>query len=324
MNIAYCGKFKYEYFRAITDAGHEVRLVDTNVPEIPSIQDRADLAIFLADADAIAAWASGFANTPSLKFLRGYADRPLIIILDMDGSELYHQATWNIVDRVYKGVIWANYYINQYGTGTWKPRAPTPQELLSHVAFSPWARGNLKLNFFVPTNLPSYSHPGSFAAVRRHDTHTGVDLYGSPGDIVYSFTPGVVESIHDFTGPDALGVDGKPLSWWLPTKAVTVRLGSQYFVYGEIVPNPYLKVGSRVFPKTEIGTLTPVLPPHKLRSDIPHHSTTMLHFEWWEGAWDQKWDTWRHGAARPKGLKDPTNRLIALSRGSDQGSGVND
>jgi hypothetical protein len=73
-----------------------------------------------------------------------------------------------------------------------------------------------------------------------------------------------------------------------------------------------------------IGKLTPVLPPHKHRPDIPNHSTTMLHLEWWQGRWDQRWDTWHHGEPRPVGLKDPTSRLIALSRGVKQTSGLDD
>ncbi len=335
MNIAYLGRDYSELLRTLKGLGHDVRR--THGIEH---RDWADTVIFFADVNSFAGWQAGFANTPDLAFLRGWYKRPLIVLFNMPEDEFFHPAHFphrNIYQHDPQ-VVWANEHHNfMQGSYVWEPYTPSVETIVSLLELEQWTfpRGFFQY-FYVPydwkdppadkrnpdgTPVP---HPGAFGAPRRHDIHTGIDLYGKPGDPVYPFLPGVVESIHDFTGPDAKGRDGKPLDWWLPTKAVTVRRGSQYLVYGEIIPNSDLKVGHKVTTNDSIGTLTPVLPPHKHRPDIPNHSTTMLHLEWWQGRWDQRWDTWHHGEPRPVGLKNPTRRLLALSRGAKQPSGLDD
>ena len=160
--------------------------------------------------------------------------------------------------------------------------------------------------------IPKKKHPGSFGAVRKHDVHTGVDLYASDGDWVQAFEPGVVVGIVDFTGSKVLGEDGTPMTWWNDTQAVLVKGPSGIIVYGEIEPNGNLQVGSPVHRGglgNIIGTVKAVLPPEKKRKDIPHHSNAMLHVELYTNETAEKnfrWKSWNVGEPRPEGLLDPT------------------
>lgn len=164
---------------------------------------------------------------------------------------------------------------------------------------------------FIPTN----PHPGSFGAVRKHDVHTGVDLYTTKGRNVTPVQPGIVVDIVDFTGSKVMDPEGKPMSWWNDTKAVLVKGLSGVVVYGEILPNPHIKIGDLVGDTHVIGEVTPVLPDHKIRSDIPHHSVSMLHIELYTSQAAEKnfrWGTWEVGGPRPEGLLDPTPFLKAM------------
>lgn len=162
--------------------------------------------------------------------------------------------------------------------------------------------------------VPQYPHPGAFGAVRKFDTHTGVDLYTKHGVHVFPVEMGVVVDIVDFTGSKVKDEHGNSMSWWNDTKAVLVKGASGVVVYGEIQPS--CVVGEVVSCKNPIGYVIPVLPDHKLRPDIPHHSTSMLHIELYESAAAEKdfrWGVWKNGEPQPKGLRDPTQFLLNMS-----------
>lgn len=164
---------------------------------------------------------------------------------------------------------------------------------------------------FIPTN----PHPGSFGAVRKHDVHTGVDLYTTAHALVSVVEPGIVVDIVDFTGSKVLDPIGKPMSWWNDTKAVLVKGVSGVVVYGEVLPNASLRIGDVVALGETIAEVIPVLPPHKHRTDIPHHSVSMLHIELYTTQAAEKnfrWGTWKVGGPRPDGLLDPTPFLKAM------------
>ncbi len=154
--------------------------------------------------------------------------------------------------------------------------------------------------------LPINAHPGSFGHTRKYNFHEGIDLYGEPGDTVYAIRNGVVISNCTFTGP----AEGHP--WWLDTDAVLVKDEHGYYVYGELRSN--LKPGDLVSAGDIIGKLTPVLTDDKFRSDIPGHSTTMLHLERWNSSYDPNsgWMAWNTRLERPKYLEDPTPELINI------------
>jgi phosphopantothenoylcysteine decarboxylase len=165
--------------------------------------------------------------------------------------------------------------------------------------------------------IPKAPHPGSFGAVRRHDIHTGVDLYTQDGAEVFAVETGVIVDIVDFTGSKVTDKDGKPMSWWNDTKAVLIKGLSGVVVYGEIEPLQYLKVGSKVSLGQPIGQVKAVLPPNKIRLDIPHHSTAMLHIELYESIAAEaefRWDLWPVGGEKPNGLLDPTPYLKDLKK----------
>lgn len=166
-----------------------------------------------------------------------------------------------------------------------------------------WFPINTQKNRGIPIN----AHPGAFGCRRKYDFHTGIDLYGKPGDWVYAIDDGIVVSVDRFTGK-------RPDSWWLPTDAIIVECANCNWVYGEIIPNPKIRIGDRVRSGQLLGELTPVLPPEKLRLDIPKHSVTMLHLEKYDRTYEPEmgWAIWKDRLDRPKYLVDPTNDLIAI------------
>lgn len=138
--------------------------------------------------------------------------------------------------------------------------------------------------------------PGQFGAVRRHDVHTGVDLYCPAGSLVVAVEGGAVVAVEDFTGPDA----GSP--WWLPTQAVLVEGASGVVVYGEVAP--LVAPGDRVEAGGPVGAVLRVLRRDKGRP------TAMLHLELMvPGSRATVW--WRLGQDWPAPLLDPTPRLKA-------------
>lgn len=162
------------------------------------------------------------------------------------------------------------------------------------------------INFEKLRGLPINSHPGAFGCARKFNFHEGIDLYGEPGDWVYAIRGGEVISNRSFTGPSE-GHD-----WWLDTDALLIKDEYGYYVYGELHSN--LKAGDIVHAGDKIGELTPVLPPHKKRLDIPGHSVTMLHLERWNALYSPEmgWSAWDSRETRPIYLEDPTPELISI------------
>lgn len=151
-------------------------------------------------------------------------------------------------------------------------------------------------------DIPENKHPGSFGAVRKHDVHTGVDLYVPSEDLVLAVENGIVVAVENFTGPGA----GSP--WWLPTYAILVEGESGVVAYGEVIPMG-IKKGEMVLKGQILAHVSPVLPEEKQRSDIPGHSRFMLHFELYEhGTRETVW--WNLGENKPPNLLDPTQKLM--------------
>jgi hypothetical protein len=143
------------------------------------------------------------------------------------------------------------------------------------------------------------SAEGMFGAERKHDIHTGIDLYTIRNSPVFAMEDATVVAIEEFTGP--------PESpWWLPTKAVLAEGRSGTILYGEL--NPTVQVGDQIKEDQIIGHVLPVLPENKVRSDIPGHSRCMLHLELYEKG-TTKSTIWKLGEPCPEGLKDPTALL---------------
>lgn len=155
--------------------------------------------------------------------------------------------------------------------------------------------------------------PGRFGSKRKHDVHTGVDLYCPPDTLVRAVEDGWVVGIEPFTGRGVVDpVTGKESTWWNDTSAVLVEGARGVVVYGEVdasggfnaQPRP-LWVGKRVRAGEVIAIVSePVLKRFKGRP------TMMLHLELMAtGSRECAW--WPLGKKRPHGLLDPTPFLEA-------------
>ena len=143
-------------------------------------------------------------------------------------------------------------------------------------------------------SLPEAQAAGAFGVVRRHDVHTGVDLYAEEDAPTYAVEDGVVVAVEDFTGARA------DSPWWHDTQAVLVEGASGVVLYGELTTE--LREGARVRRGDVIGRVRRVLRHDKGRP------TTMLHVELYAyGTRASVW--WRHGEPRPAALRDPTTLL---------------
>ena len=148
---------------------------------------------------------------------------------------------------------------------------------------------------------PAPSSPGSFGAVRKHDVHTGVDLYCPDGTPVVAAERGTVIAVVPFTGP---GTD-PPSPWWNPTRAILVEGVDHVLCYGEVLS--HVEVGDVVQPGQAIGSVLRVLKEDKGRP------TSMLHFEMYErGTTEPVW--WHPGEEKPPHLLDPTHFILRLLR----------
>ncbi len=156
------------------------------------------------------------------------------------------------------------------------------------------------LNSVVPVGR----HPGAFGYVRKFDTHTGVDLYTIDGDAVYAVEDGVVVDRNWFTGANV------NMPWWEDTEAITVEGVSGVVLYGEVTP--LVNVGDSVKAGDLIAHVKRVLPEHKRRNDIPHHSTSMLHVELYDHGYRGSWAVWNEN--KPSELCDPTPFLMNAAK----------
>ena len=141
-------------------------------------------------------------------------------------------------------------------------------------------------NFNPPTD------EGAFGAIRKHDIHTGVDLYCRAGTKVYAMENGEVVNIDFFTGPIA----GSP--WWNDTFAVLIEGKHGVICYGEIAPVDGLSVGHKIKEGDLIGRVAQVLKKNKRKP------MSMLHLELYKhGTRETVW--WKHGEAKPDQLLNP-------------------
>lgn len=146
----------------------------------------------------------------------------------------------------------------------------------------------------APALLPDA--PGQFGALRRHDIHTGVDLYCAPRTAVLAVEAGQVVDVSPFTGAHVPAPDTSP--WWNDTWAVLVEGASGVVVYGEL--SPCVQLGQWVAAQECLGQVDiPVLKVFKGRPMV------MLHLELLRGGSRQTF-WWAQGAPCPEGLLDPS------------------
>jgi hypothetical protein len=152
----------------------------------------------------------------------------------------------------------------------------------------------------LPFNIYSFPEvgPNSFGANRKHDIHTGIDLFCAERQPIYAMEDGIVVNILPFTGPKA------DSPWWNDTNAVMVEGKSGVILYGELTPNPKLKIGDSIKQRTLIGRIVKVL---KKDKKLP---ASMLHLELYvPGTTEPVW--WHHNQEQPKELLNPNSLMTA-------------
>ena len=157
--------------------------------------------------------------------------------------------------------------------------------------------------------LPRYNEPGSFGAIRKHDIHTGVDIYVKENTLVYPVENGEVIDIRKFTGKEAGS------EWWNETWVVSIKGKSGIVSYGEIQPNQNINIGDKLSINDIIGKVIAVLPKEKTRKDIRNHNNAMLHLELYKNLEDGIAVVWNLNEDRPKNLLDPTIYLYNIGEG---------
>ena len=115
--------------------------------------------------------------------------------------------------------------------------------------------------------IPIGNHPGAFNFKRKNHYHEGVDLYAQNNEPIYNIKDAIIINIHPFTGKNA----NSP--WWEDTFCVLTKSSTCYFLYGEIIPNPLLKIGDFIKEGALIGKIKTVL---KKDKGLP---MSMLHLE---------------------------------------------
>lgn len=145
--------------------------------------------------------------------------------------------------------------------------------------------------------IPDPTSPNAFGAIRKHDVHTGVDLFCPEGSFVYAIESGTVIGVFQFTGVDV----GMP--WWNDTYGVLVSGKSGNFLYGEIQPE--VGLGDTVLEGDIIGSVMKVLKTDKGKP------MSMLHLELYEKEYMGRGVTWNLGEPKPDLLLDPTDILKA-------------
>ena len=159
--------------------------------------------------------------------------------------------------------------------------------------------------------IPLSGHPGAFGAARKHDIHTGVDLYVPEGTPVYALNDGVVVDISKFTGPDA----NPPCPWWNETYSVTIFNPETkiFLLYGEINVVDFPTSPFFIKKGTLLGTVAKVLKKDKGKP------MSMLHVEAYTKLKCTMLDNkhmqiihpyWNHYEQCPDGLLDPTSFII--------------
>lgn len=149
--------------------------------------------------------------------------------------------------------------------------------------------------------LHTKPHPGGFGVIRKHDIHTGMDLYCQPEQKVVAVEDGEVVVIEEFTGSKS----NPPTPWWEDTQAVLIEGASGVVVYGEIKPIEGLRAGQKVKQGEIIGHVSTVL---KKDKGLP---MTMLHIELYKPG-TRETVIWSLNEPKPDNLLDPTMKLVFL------------
>ena len=265
-----------------------------------NLRDQASaLVIAPCSANTLAKISGGICDNLLTSIARAWdRNRPFIIAPAMNTYMLEHPTTGEHLLRFTK------FSKNNYNI-------PVQSKMLACGTYGAGAMGSIEdiiketigaLKWSFPLSecngLPIEGHPGAFACQRKHEKHTGVDLYSKEGSLVKAVEAGVVVGVEHFTGE----WDNSP--WWENTNCVLIEGASGVVCYGEIDHASWISVGKQVQRGQYIGNVKRVLKDGKERKDIPGHSTSMLHIE-----------LYPHGTVKASNgfenhLQDPTPFLL--------------
>lgn len=147
--------------------------------------------------------------------------------------------------------------------------------------------------------VPCVNPQGGFGALRKHDIHTGIDIYCEPHSIVRAVEDCRILDVIPFTGPSA------DSPWWNDTKAVIARGASGIVVYGEVCGGPLTTalIGKNVPRGYALDYVVPVLKEDK---GLP---MSMLHLELYDPDLYLEPVVWKLGEPKPPMLLDPTSLI---------------
>lgn len=132
-----------------------------------------------------------------------------------------------------------------------------------------------------------------FAAKRKFDIHTGIDIFVPNGTKVHSMNDGIVVNVEWFTGINSI----PPTPWWNDTKAVWIQgMNKVVIVYGEIETK--LKIGQKIKKGQVVGKIIQVLKKQKV------NPPAMLHLEMYKEKPDNT-VIWNHDEEIPNLLLNP-------------------
>lgn len=127
-------------------------------------------------------------------------------------------------------------------------------------------------------DIPVLQHYGAYGVRRKHDVHSGIDLYAPEDEPVYAIEDGEVVYVGPFTGPKC------GTHWWNDTNAIYVLGDTATIVYGEVKELSYVIKGTKIKQGHCIGNVVPVL---KVDKGKP---MSMLHLSMKQRGYDALYD----------------------------------
>lgn len=144
----------------------------------------------------------------------------------------------------------------------------------------------------LPGIIPQIPPPhGRFAAQRKFDIHSGIDLYAEPGTRVVAIENCTVIDVIQFTG------EAVQSPWWNDTWAVLAAGASGTVLYGEL--QSAVEKGSELLQGDTVGHLLQVL---KRDKGLP---MCMLHLEHYSHGTKNICSPWYKFEEKEENLLDP-------------------